>query len=542
MLEGAAVVALQQPLGLPGAELQPLGQGLQRQGLVFIEEALLNDERGVVFTPGGRGGHRLLAGSLIAPGQFYDQLAQEQLHLQVVPCLLLLELLEHLPEDSFHFPVVLPEPEGRGTKQPGQRRRPLPTLLHLEVHTVLLHGLFPAGDLGVAHVGPRHVKGTPAYEHHVKTYGPQKEFGYKDFIPLFRAEKFDPAAWAELFQRAGARYVVPVAEHHDGFQMYQSKLSHWNAGEMGPKRDVVGQLKAAVEDRGMTLGVSSHRIEHWFFMGEGRKFDSDVPENAGRDDLYWPAMPIPENTDSITGEPGPSEEFLNDWLVRTCELIDNYHPRILYFDWWIQHVNAKPYLKKLAAYYYNRAAEWGIEVALNCKYDAFLFGTAVLDIERGQMADIKPYFWQTDTAVALNSWGYTEGNQFRPAGDIIQDLVDIVSKNGCLLLNVGPKSDGTISQEDTQILMEIGDWLAVNGEAIYDTHVWKTFGEGPTQVLRVVYDLVIILLGYAFGAPFAAVTLAMAFLLGPAVSLVGKWLDCWIFLRPASPDSKKGPA
>ena len=387
-----------------------------------------------------------------------------------------------------------------------------------------------------------YIQGTPAYEHHVKTYGPQKEFGYKDFIPLFRAEKFDPAAWAELFQRAGARYVVPVAEHHDGFQMYQSKLSHWNAGEMGPKRDVVGQLKAAVEDRGMTLGVSSHRIEHWFFMGEGRKFDSDVPENAGRDDLYWPAMPIPENTDSITGEPGPSEEFLNDWLVRTCELIDNYHPRILYFDWWIQHVNAKPYLKKLAAYYYNRAAEWGIEVALNCKYDAFLFGTAVLDIERGQMADIKPYFWQTDTAVALNSWGYTEGNQFRPAGDIIQDLVDIVSKNGCLLLNVGPKSDGTISQEDTQILMEIGDWLAVNGEAIYDTHVWKTFGEGPTQVLRVVYDLVIILLGYAFGAPFAAVTLAMAFLLGPAVSLVGKWLDCWIFLRPASPDSKKGPA
>lgn len=328
-----------------------------------------------------------------------------------------------------------------------------------------------------------YIQGTPAYEHHVKTYGPQKEFGYKDFIPLFRAEKFDPAAWAELFQRAGARYVVPVAEHHDGFQMYQSKLSHWNAGEMGPKRDVVGQLKAAVEDRGMTLGVSSHRIEHWFFMGEGRKFDSDVPENAGRDDLYWPAMPIPENTDSITGEPGPSEEFLNDWLVRTCELIDNYHPRILYFDWWIQHVNAKPYLKKLAAYYYNRAAEWGIEVALNCKYDAFLFGTAVLDIERGQMADIKPYFWQTDTAVALNSWGYTEGNQFRPAGDIIQDLVDIVSKNGCLLLNVGPKSDGTISQEDTQILTEIGDWLAVNGEAIYDTHVWKTFGEGPTQVL-----------------------------------------------------------
>ena len=168
--------------------------------------------------------------------------------------------------------------------------------------------------------------------------------------------------------------------------------------------------------------------------------------------------------------------------MRTCELIDSYRPRILYFDWWIQHANAKPYLKRLAAYYYNRAAEWGMEVAIDYKHDAFLFGTAVPDIERGQMADIKPYFWQTDTAIALNSWCYTENNDFRPAEDILCDLVDIVSKNGCLLLNVGPKADGTISDEDTAVLTAIGGWMAVNGEAIYGTHVWKTFGEGPTKV------------------------------------------------------------
>lgn len=327
-----------------------------------------------------------------------------------------------------------------------------------------------------------YIEGSKVFEHHAKTYGAHKDFGYKDFIPLFKAEKFDPAAWAALFKRAGARYVVPVAEHHDGFQMYKSALSHWNAAEMGPQRDIVGALKDAVEAEGMTLGVSSHRIEHWFFMGGGKNFESDIPQNPDRDDLYWPSMASPENTDDLFGAPGPDAEFLDDWLVRTCELIDSYRPRILYFDWWIQHANAKPYLKRLAAYYYNRAAEWGVEVAIDYKHDAFLFGTAVPDIERGQMADIKPYFWQTDTAIALNSWCYTENNDFRPAEDILCDLVDIVSKNGCLLLNVGPKADGTISDEDTAVLTAIGDWMAVNGEAIYGTHVWKTFGEGPTKV------------------------------------------------------------
>ena len=282
-----------------------------------------------------------------------------------------------------------------------------------------------------------YIEGSKVFEHHAKTYGAHKDFGYKDFIPLFKAEKFDPAAWAALFKRAGARYVVPVAEHHDGFQMYKSALSHWNAAEMGPQRDIVGALKDAVEAEGMTLGVSSHRIEHWFFMGGGKNFESDIPQNPDRDDLYWPSMASPENTDDLFGAPGPDAEFLDDWLVRTCELIDSYRPRILYFDWWIQHANAKPYLKRLAAYYYNRAAEWGVEVAIDYKHDAFLFGTAVPDIERGQMADIKPYFWQTDTAIALNSWCYTENNDFRPAEDILCDLVDIVSKNGCLLLNVG---------------------------------------------------------------------------------------------------------
>lgn len=325
-----------------------------------------------------------------------------------------------------------------------------------------------------------YVEGTPPFEHHVKTYGPQKEFGYKDFIPMFQAEKFDPAEWIRLFREAGAGYLFPVAEHHDGFQMYDSELSDWNAVKMGPKRDVLGGLKEEAEKNGMQFCTSSHRAEHWFFMGHGKKFDSDVKEPMQKGDLYWPAMPEADHMD-LYSEPYPTAEYLDDWLARTAELILNYQPKLLYFDWWIQHEAFKPYLKKLAAFYYNCGEKWGQPVQICYKHDAMAFGSGIVEMERGGFAEAKPYTWQTDTAVARNSWSYTDAQDYKSSNEIIITLVDVVSKNGNLLLNIGPKADGTIPEGDRRILEELGAWMRVNSEAINGAKVWRYSMEGPTE-------------------------------------------------------------
>lgn len=333
-----------------------------------------------------------------------------------------------------------------------------------------------------------YLQGTPEFEHHVKTYGPQSKFGYKDFIQDFKAEKYDPAAWAELFEQSGARFVVPVAEHHDGFAMYDTALSKWSATQMGPKRDVVGELAEAVRKRGMIFGVSSHRAEHWFFMNGGRAYDSDVndPEYA---DFYGPAVASENSSNGFEGAwssrdwtPRPDAAYLEDWLARCCELVDKYQPQLFWFDWWIEQIVFQPYVQRFATYYYNRGLEWNKGVAINYKNYTFPVEAAVWDIERGQLADLREHFWQTDTAVSKNSWGYVSNQDYKQSSEIVSDLVDIVSKNGALLLNIGPRPDGTIPDQEQVMLREIGAWLKANGEAIYGTRSWKSYGEGPTKV------------------------------------------------------------
>jgi alpha-L-fucosidase len=333
-----------------------------------------------------------------------------------------------------------------------------------------------------------YIKGSPTFEHHLQTWGPHTEFGYKDFVPMFKAESFDATRWAKLFKRAGARYVVPVAEHHDGFAMYDSDLSRWTASKMGPKRDIIGELAKTVRNEGLVFGVSSHRAEHWWFMNGGMDFDSDV-QDPDYEDLYGPAKKGPLQHDrnawkSKDWQPRPDARFLENWLARTCELVDKYRPQIVWFDWWIEQIVFEPYLQRFAAYYYNRGLEWGKGVAINHKYESFPEGTAVFDIERGQLSGIRPEFWQTDTSVSKNSWSYVKDQNYKTISSLIHDLIDIVSKNGALLLNVGPLPDGTIAEPERKMLLEIGRWLAVNGEAIYGTRPWTTYGEGPTEVFE----------------------------------------------------------
>ncbi len=330
-----------------------------------------------------------------------------------------------------------------------------------------------------------YIKGTKEYEHHLATYGEHKNFGYADFIPMFKAEQFSAHEWIKLLKASGAKYFMPVAEHHDGFQMYDSELSDWNAANMGPKRDILGELKSASDKEDLAFCVSNHRAENYWFYAGGRDFDSGIQDIHYQEPYGYAHKDFSKNfefTGSDIYSTPASKEHLDEWLARNCELVDKYQPKLVWFDWWIQNICFKPYLKKFAAYYYNRALEWDVEVAINYKFDAFAYSTAVFDVERGQSKEIRPRFWQTDTAVAKNSWGYTENNDFKNPVDIVCDLIDIISKNGCMLLNIGPKSDGTISREDRDILLSIGKWLETNGESIYNTSHWNVYGEGPTEI------------------------------------------------------------
>lgn len=328
-----------------------------------------------------------------------------------------------------------------------------------------------------------YLKGSPACRHHQKVYGGVEKFPYKNFVPQFKAEQFSADEWLDLFAKSGAKYIMPVGEHHDGFKMYKSSLNRWNAAEMGPHRDILHELHEACDRRGIGFCTSSHRAEHYWFLNGANDYDCDA--SRGEDADFYGPIHRDGNSKKARYSCGenmqPDEAWLQDWLASSAELIDRNQPLAVYFDWWVTQTAFKPYMKKFLAYYYNRAAEWGKEVTVFYKQDGIAKGCATFDVERGQLDNISPDIWQSDTAIAKNSWGYTEGNKFKTPGEVACALVDVVSKNGCFMLNVGPKADGTICREEKQVLLQLGKWLQSCGEAIYDARPFDVFGESKKK-------------------------------------------------------------
>jgi alpha-L-fucosidase len=326
--------------------------------------------------------------------------------------------------------------------------------------------------------------GTPQYEYHLQTYGGPEKFGYKDFIPLFTAQRFDPDEWAEQFQRSGAQYAGPVAEHHDGFAMWDTLTGEWNAARMGPRRDVVALLAESIRRQGLRFLTAFHHAENWWFYPHWQAaYDTSDPRYAG---LYGEAHNLagPLSAEGFFNQDPPSRAFLERWQARLLEVVERFRPDLIWFDFGLRGV-PDHYKMEFLAEYFNRAEKTGQEVVVTYKDYDLAPGAGVVDLELGRMTGLTYNDWITDSTVdAGEAWGYIQEAEYKTPTTVIHYLIDNVSKNGHLLLNIGPKPDGTFPDAAKTILSELGAWLKLNGEAIYGTTPWVTFGEGPHQINR----------------------------------------------------------
>ncbi|NIJ45861.1 alpha-L-fucosidase [Wenyingzhuangia heitensis] len=327
------------------------------------------------------------------------------------------------------------------------------------------------------------------YKHHVETYGELDKFGYKDFIPLFTAEKFDAAEWADLFQKAGAKFSGPVSEHADGFAMWDSDLTRWNAKDMGPKRDIMGELSKEIRKRDMKFIATYHRqwLYGWFPTWD-ETTDASNPEYADlygpkvkKGDFQYPYRPHEIDEGVKRYYPAGDQKFNDDWLNRLKEIIDKYNPDLVWFDNKMD-VISEQHRKEFLEYYYNHADKNKQEVVSTYKFYDFAKGTAVLDLERARMSEKKEFPWLTDDSIDWNSWSHIKNPNYKSTNRLVDFLVDVVSKNGAVLLNITPKSNGEIPEPVKERLLEMGQWLKINGEAIYGTRTFDIYGEGKAKV------------------------------------------------------------
>ena len=333
-----------------------------------------------------------------------------------------------------------------------------------------------------------YVPGHPHYDHHVKTWGHPSEHGYKDIIPLWTAERFDPEALVERYAAAGARYIVSMGVHHDNFDLWNSKHHRWNATAMGPRRDIVGEWKAAAKRRKLRFGVSEHlgasytwwypnHLYDQFWPKLGVDYDGADPRFA---DLYHD-----NRNEPYLNKPGTwytrNPRFHQVWFDRIRDLIDSYEPDLLYSDGGLPFGEVG---RSLVAHYYNSsiARSGKLEAVYtnkNLGSGEFHKEWAVQDVERGVLEGINPLPWQTDTS--NGDWFFSEHHPYKTTGEITAMLADIVSKNGNLLLNVVMEPDGSLPAESDQLLKELTPWMETNSEAIHGTRPWEIHGEGPSE-------------------------------------------------------------
>ena len=350
-----------------------------------------------------------------------------------------------------------------------------------------------------------YIQGTQQYEYHVRHYGHPSKFGYKDICALWKAEKFDPEALIAKYRRAGARYLMTQATHHDHFFNYDSKINRMNSVNVGPGKDILALWKAAADKYDMRFGLSEHLGASFSWWRVNKGCDATGPYAGVPYDGNDPAWQDFYHANQEHGTENPSEiwpwytdnrQFREYWLRCVLEMIDRFQPDLVYTDGvlpfgghWMgektREIDPEEYrlgMEAVAHLYNTSIDKYGENRAVYLQKDRRpeIFSVGVLDIEKSQLPGIMPEPWHTDTCIG--NWFYDVHHPYKSPEQIVEMLVDIISKNGVMLLNILQRPDGTIDEEAEFILDRLADWFAVNGEAVYGTRPWKVFGEGETRV------------------------------------------------------------
>jgi alpha-L-fucosidase len=346
-----------------------------------------------------------------------------------------------------------------------------------------------------------YVQGHRVYKYHLKHFGHPSKFGFKDIIPLWTAEKFKPEELVTLFKEAGAKYFTPVAVHHDNFDLWNSKHTRWNAVKMGPKKDIIGLWRSAALKYGLIFGVTTHLSRSYSWMQLSHHSDKSGPlagvSYDGEDSTFQDYYFKKHEDDNFRAPLHPPQAWKDEWKARMKDLIDNYHPQLLYFDAAcpFPHEDQGQTGMEIIAHFYNDNlqqtdnASNGVQfIKKITDHGTFIENICLIDYEGHAQSDLDAAPWQTD--ISIGDWFYRVPDLYKTASKIIWSLVDIVSKNGNLLLNIPPKPDGTLHPHIIRILHEIGRWIHINGEAIYETRPWKQAAENKfrfTQKKGILY-------------------------------------------------------